>query len=220
MNRPKILVCVLTSTERDGWVNPSLCELLLALQGDSRFDLTVQMVTDKRPFHYARNLCIRRAQLERADYCVQIDNDIVPPANFADILHAAIVTGKAVVGLEYAVRFDSGWKRIPGLNGPRDGQFRAPGNLGGGALIIKRDVWEKIRGPWFLWVAENDELAECKLSEDSFFCELAMRHGFTVWTHDSAAGHLKCVDVTLMTAPQKQEMTGRLLARLGPPINK
>ena len=44
--KPKVLVCVLCSSERTGWINPSLCLSLIALQQDPRFQIMVEMIRD------------------------------------------------------------------------------------------------------------------------------------------------------------------------------
>jgi hypothetical protein len=190
----------LCSTERGGWVNPQLCAALLSLQRDPRFHITVEMVQDVRPVEHARNVCIVSARASGADVCVQIDNDNIPPANFADILGDAASTGKAVVALPYAVMFDGVPGMIPADNGLKDGQFRQTGCAGAGVLIINAEVWRVIpRGPWFRWLTNDDETGSRRLGEDYFFCELVRQHGLTAWTHQRVAGHLKTTDITAWT---------------------
>ena len=189
--KPKVSVFVLCSTERCGWVNPSLCLSLIALQRDPRFDLTVEMVMDKRPVEHARNFCIVSARASGADACVQIDNDMTLPSNFGGIVHDTITTGKAVVGLPSGILPPEGPRMIPEDNGAPDGQFRQAGCVGGGVLIIGSVVWRVIpRGPWFRWLANDDEILSRRLSE------LVREHGLNVWTHQCVAGHLKTVNAT------------------------
>lgn len=200
----KVLVCVLCSTERSGWINPSLCCSLLGLQQDPRFDLTVEMVRDKMPVEHARNLAMVSARARGVDAAVMFDNDNVPPADFADILHDAIVTGKDVVSLPSGVLLETGPQIIPADNGARDGNFRTTGCAGGGVLIVSSEVWRRVpRGPWFRWLTNDDEVLSRKLGEDYFFCELVQQHGMTVWTHEHVAGHLKTTELTHWTLKLK-----------------
>lgn len=195
--KPKILIACLCGTERTGWINPSLCLALLSLQRDPRFDITVEMVRDRTPVEHARNLAIVSARTRRADVCVQIDNDNVPPADFADILDEAISTGKHVVTLPYGILPYDSPQMIPGDNGKIEGRFRQTGVGGGGVLIINAEVWRVIpRGPWFRWLFNDDEVLSRKLGEDYYFCELMQAHGLTVCTHQRVAGHLKTANAT------------------------
>lgn len=195
--KPKVLICVLCETERGGWVNQWLCASLLALQQDPRLNLTIEFVSDRKPVEHARNICVCNAREIGADACVQIDNDMTLPANFADIMCEAIHTRKAVVSLPSGIVPPEGPRIIPEDNGQPDGQFRQTGCAGGGVLIIHSEVWRTIpRGPWFRWLANNDEILSRQLGEDYFFCELLQQHGLVVWTHQRLAGHLKTANAS------------------------
>ncbi|HLJ86373.1 MAG TPA: hypothetical protein VKZ53_06090 [Candidatus Angelobacter sp.] len=195
--RPKVSIFVLCSLERTGWVNPALCHALLYLGHDPRLDVSVEMIVDRRPVEHARNVCVCNARERGADLCIQIDNDMTLPANFADIVLEANRTRKAVVSLPAGIMPSGVPQIVPGDNGPKDGQFRETRYAGGGVLIISSEVWRVIpRGPWFRWVANDDEALSGKLGEDCYFCELVQKHGLTVWTHQSVAGHLKSADAT------------------------
>lgn len=192
----RLLICVLCSTERTGWINPWLCKSLLRLQADPRFQITVEMVCDARPVEYARNMCVVMARQMNVDALVQIDNDMTLPADFGNILADALATGKHVVTLGYGALLPEGPEMLSSDNGPRDGQFRETGNGGGGVLFIASEVWKTLRGPWFRFLTNDDELLSRKLGEDYYFTEIAQSHGFKVWTHENLAGHLKTTDAT------------------------
>lgn len=195
--RPKVAIFILCSTERTGWINPYLCLSLIRLQQDSRLDVNFGMIIDKTPVEHARNLCISNARARGADVCVQIDNDMTLPSDFAGILHAALTTGKAVVSLRCGTIPAEDPKMIPEDDGEPDGNFRKTGRGGGGVLIISSEVWRIIpNGPWFRWLANEDETLSRHCSEDYFFCHLVQNNGLTVWTHRAEAGHLKTSDAT------------------------
>ena len=195
--KPKVSLYVLSSTERGGWVNPYLVSSLMRLQRDSRLILKVGMVIDRRPVEHARNLCIIDARGKGADVCIQIDNDMTLPSNFADISLEAFRGGKSVVCLSYGALPADGPRMIPQDRGTPDGDFQQIAQGGGGALIISSDVWKVIpRGPWFRWLANEDEVLSLRLSEDYYFCWLVQNQGLTVWTHKCEAGHLKTDDAT------------------------
>ncbi len=200
MGKPRILLYVLCGRERDTWVNPALCRQLLQLQ-DARFDVTVDFAYDLKPHERARNHCVMNAKHGSYTHLCMIDNDMILPAKFANVLHETVSSGKAVVGLKYgALAWEGEGLRMLAChdNGPVDGNFRRTGQVGGGVLIISADVWRKVPGPWFRWLVNDDEWTSQRISEDLYFCELVQAQGFEVWTHKQAAGHLKTMDLTAM----------------------
>jgi hypothetical protein len=71
--KPKVLVCVLTSSE--SWVNPWLVANLLQMHQDSRFEVEIQLVVDCRPVDTARNCCVITAREHHADWLLMVDCD-------------------------------------------------------------------------------------------------------------------------------------------------
>jgi hypothetical protein len=71
--KPKVLVCVLTSSE--SWVNPWLVANLLQVHQDSRFEVEIQLVVDCRPVDTARNCCVITAREHHADWLLMVDCD-------------------------------------------------------------------------------------------------------------------------------------------------
>ena len=194
MDKPRVLVCVLVSSERHGWVNPRLCEALIHFSKDERFDVTVEMVSERWVDH-ARNVAVVAAREHGATWLIQIDNDCIPPSNLIGILSDADASGKQIVGLGSAVFSQGEPQIIPGDNGRKDGAFRQTGNCGAGVLLMHSKVWETIPGPWFKWVSNDDETTTLRLGEDYYFTERAIEHGFTIWTHRDLAGHLRSLDI-------------------------
>jgi hypothetical protein len=199
--KSRVLVCVLTGSERHFWINPELCETLIAMSKDERFAVTVQMVT-QRWVDRARNVAVVAARTHGADWLIQIDNDVVPPSDLLDIIAEADKYSKQIVGLSYAVFQASGLQVIPVDNGPKDGDFRQSGCVGAGVLAIRSNVWETIPGPWFRWLSNDDECTTLRIGEDYHFCELAQTHGFTVWTHRKLVKHLRSADITFLALQQ------------------
>lgn len=195
--KPSVLVSVLCGRERDTWINPALFMSLLNLRHSS-FDVVIETAYDMKPHEYARNTCVLRAQAVGYTHLCMVDNDMVLPGNFDQILAEVITSGKAVVGLQYGALEDNGGLKMLSChdNGHVDGNFRRTGLVGGGVLIINADVWGKIPGPWFRWLSDGSEISKGKISEDYYFCELVQENGLEVWTHKQAAGHLKTLDIT------------------------
>ncbi len=81
-----MLVCVLCGRERYSCINPALFRSLLNLQY-ARFYVTIDLAYYLKPYEFARYTCMIYAKFCGYDYLVQIDNDMVLPAAFADVLH-------------------------------------------------------------------------------------------------------------------------------------
>jgi hypothetical protein len=187
--KPRVLIYVLCGHERTAWICPPLFSALFNLK-DERLDITVDLANGFRPFERARNWSVIQARDRGFDALVMIDNDMVLPENFADIIHESITSGKPVVGLKAGATHDDGrlWVTACHDNGRLDGNFRRTGFVGSGVLFISSEVWQKIpTGPWFRWLSNDDEEGTPKTSEDFYFCELVQK---------DAAGHLKTLNVT------------------------
>ena len=215
MSKPKILVCVLCGIERANWINPDLMMNVLEMQRDSRFEVNWFPIRDVRPWEAARNMSIHGARTIHADWLISFDNDNFVKGNPLDII-AEAGPDKHVVGLTCGVggQVDAGYHLFPNTDsycGTTDGVFREVKHVGGPVLMISRAVWERIpQGPWFQFLYKpGNELHLTQpgefISEDVWFCQLARRHGFKVWTHTKIlAGHYRTTDITGMTCTLSQ----------------
>ena len=209
--KPKVLVTVLSGSERHAWTNPDLLLNCVAMAVDPRFEVLFYPVRDARPWDHARNLTIIAARKLKADWLVSFDNDAFyrGPGTPLDILANA---GKRdIIGLPYAMTDGQTLQMMPKVvRGPNEGQFRREHFVGGGVLMVRNTVWKTIsKGPWFRWVhAESESLepADGSRSEECFFCDVARQHGLTVWSHERLAGHYRNCDITSMyTALSREE---------------
>jgi len=203
---PKVLVCCLVQTERQGWVNPELCQMLFKMGRDPRFNVEVANVKDAIPFEAARNHTIKIARDYKFDWLISFDNDnFMPVGTPLDVIAAAGVQ-QSVIGLSYGVKsHDSSYAMFPPrTNYKNDGAFLEVPAVGGGILMVNRKVWEKIpTGPWFRWNPGTDtetlDRGNGGYGEDVHFCRLVQEKGFRVWTHrELMAGHYRTVDLTGM----------------------
>ncbi len=196
---------MLTGAERTNWINPDLCMTLLQMSKDARFDCNFLPVPDKRPWEVARNWTIHAARHIKADWLISFDNDQFVYSNPLDII-AAAGKDQHVIGLTYGTaRADGGrtqYLLFPSDgNGASDGVFREVDTVGGGVLMIRSTVWQRIpKGPWFRWQHSDSELLDPTpgtCGEDIYFCRLVRQHGFKVWTHtQTLAGHYHTADFT------------------------
>lgn len=124
-----------------------------------------------------------------------LDADIVPPAN---LLKKLLRDNKPIVSGLYRRRLppyepmafvkDRKGRYQPIVLKRRKTGLERVDVVGGGCLLVRRDVFEKIKPPWFT----SEWRDEGHLSEDFSFCEKARTHGFSVFVHLSArALHLE-----------------------------
>jgi len=207
----KILISIPCGPERERWINPQLFDSLIALQWDARFSIFIRNAYGFNRYETARNWAMKQALDYNPDALCQIDNDMTLPAKFADILHESIVSEKDVVGLPSARALLPGGRvtpearvyagcvqaLVPSGMSLGSGAFHETEYVGTGVMIIRSEVWRKIpRGPWFKWVAADDELSSPIQGEDYAFCDLVRSAGLKVWSHGTIAGHLKTIDIT------------------------
>jgi hypothetical protein len=101
--KPKVLVCVLCSTERQGWINPELSCNLFRMAQDSRFEMVYATIKDSRPVECARNTALVLARDHGFEWCIQIDNDnYMLQGTPLDII-AGAGPQHNVIGLSYSV---------------------------------------------------------------------------------------------------------------------
>ncbi len=136
------------------------------------------MVSELRPIEANRNH-IRKAFLDGDyDYLIQMDSDILPPANLLeivdldkDIVSAGIRTVKGDQVLPLALKEVSAGEYLP-MN--YQGLFRCDA-VGGGCVCIRRNVLEQL---------DYQHMSETVKAEDFDFCERARGAGFEVWYHE------------------------------------
>lgn len=215
-DKQKVLVCVPCVRERDGWVNPALCTNLLTIAADQRYIVEVEMVLEKRPYHYARNYCVSLARERAADWLLMVDNDQAFTLNPLTVLSDA-GADKYVIGFPTFMGqdiFETDGKMFQVNLGIKpiqeqkiDGQFYTVSGIGGAGLLINHRIWEEIPGPWFLWEINPTELAETAKqgSEDIYFCRLVQKHGFDIWAHTAMMSHLKTTEVTMIGVAQMRQ---------------
>jgi hypothetical protein len=197
--KPKVLITLLTGTERQHWINPELALVVFHMGRDPRFSVEVATVKNAMPHDVARNHTIKLARDHGFDWLCSFDNDnFLTTGTPLDIIAEA--GNRRVIGLTYG-HADGQLLPSPNNGGRLEGNFREVPWTGGGGLLVHRAVWEKIpRGPWFVWErgedTETGDRGTHGCGEDVYFCRLVQKQGFKVWTHRQLAGHYRTTDMT------------------------
>ena len=147
----------------------------------------------------ARNAIAQKALGNETDYVLMVDNDVVLPK---DALINLLDDPKLVTLGSYAHRdsdnlyrgnscicrlynkignryynypLESEYTADELMQMRKDGKIKVEIHGGGmGCALIKTDVFQKIKYPWYDWVNYKDK---GMLSEDLFFCERCKEHG-------------------------------------------
>lgn len=196
-----VYLCILTGSERQNWINPQLCAHLISLSHDIRFKTSVHMIGDLRGFDSARNFAVDSARKKQADFLIMFDNDVCPQTSPLDVI-AQMQPDMHVAAMPYGVRTPQGITFSNFGEGERRGGFIAADSVGAGCLIIRSEIWQKIRGPWFRWSPKDDELLSPGFGEDIAFCKLLAQHGHKVWSYQSPMTHFRTVDMSSLLVPQ------------------
>lgn len=134
----------------------------------------------------ARNRMVPMALEQGADYLFWVDADMVLPApSLIRLLNHNV----DIVGADYRRRTGDFGRIGLDLDGNRiSGEGTGlveRGMIGLGCLLIKAAVFRKLEAPWFarLWLTERASADNPFgfATEDSYLCNYARHHGYTVW---------------------------------------
>jgi hypothetical protein len=145
-----------------------------------------------RPIELVRTRLIQRFLASNADYVVTIDDDVVAPDDAADRL---LALNAPVAAAAYPIMTEAGlvWDIKP--VGSDDWMPQLPGHVfpirhtGLGFVVIHRDVFARIRKPWFQFGAAPGGRM---IGEDVWFCNGVAQAGLEILCDGSIrCSHMK-----------------------------
>jgi GT2 family glycosyltransferase len=159
----------------------------------------------------ARNKIVHRAIEENFDYVFFMDSDMEFPPNTLDRL---LNRSKDIVGGFYTRKkkgflpnaFRLGFSEGDKLLTEFISDFREVEAIGTGCLLIKTDVFRKIKKPWFYYETTNSP--DCHMStEDIVFCRNAKKAGYKIYCDgEIACGHVGSFIVTPIVVDGVQQI--------------
>lgn len=214
MSDEKILICVLTTHERTGWVCTQLAEWLtdLPLTGNG-VQFSVTYAKNFVPAASARNFfCRRLSQMEpKPTWALMIDNDMAPPPNLLDTIKnapkdAAVVVPQFQMWDESKPSVTLCWGMDEKVAPQRDGNQRftiEPGRFypltkcGTGAIFIRPWLFDKISMPYFWYTYNADQGMDG--TEDINFCKKVVDAGCKIYGNSSViVGHYHNVNLAVL----------------------
>ena len=148
---------------------------------------------------FGRNALAAWAIKQEASHLLFIDTDLMFPADGAERL---LAHGRALVGANYARKNEARDSACFGIDGERirpkaDGLEEAR-TLGMGFALIRRDVLEAVRFPWFTLKSD----ARGGPAEDFLFCQAARVAGFPAFVDHALSRDCAHIGLHAYTLPE------------------
>lgn len=209
MKTKKVCIGIVAYDGLDGQVSEDYLSLFFVLGRRTDLDYHLMVMYKKEQFR-ARNVIVAEALKAGCDYILMLDDDhIFGP----DMYHVPVQLAKhlelnpeiGVVGALYYQRGDKCWPVVmhehpdTGMpyflqHGEISGGMQKVSVTGGGCMMIRASVFDKIDEPWFA--------PEHEFSTDIQLCRQVRKVGYEVWCDTSLQiGHLQKEKV-LITAEQ------------------
>lgn len=184
MHKIKIWLAVLN----EGTVRAELVKLLMYWQAKGDYDIYISFPNGK-PIESNRNQIVKDFLASDCEWLVQIDDDIVPPVNYLDLVlyNKDIISGvcfayrqDALVPLMLKKNEKDGLWTNMDVN-PEEGLIEVD-SMGTGAIITHRRVFNEAMQKHPFQSVWNEDGTR-KKGQDLYFCEKAKAQGFGVWCH-------------------------------------
>ncbi len=209
----KILIGLLSTYERGGWIHPDLCKFLADLSLLPGYATRVISLHNFQPAAAARNKFCQQTKDAEVDWLMMIDNDMAPAMNLLDTVKNAPEDADVMVpvfymwdgvnaklklcwGMEldnkknYAVGNEERFKMTPGLHELT--------KCGTGAVFIRPRILHKLPYPYFTYLYNVD--AGMDGTEDIQFCNRVMAAGGKIYGNaDITVGHYHSVELARLS---------------------
>lgn len=176
---------ILIGVPTRGDVHAGTCNDIIALISQSGIPLAINFsVGSVLPGQ--RELLAQQMIEMGASHLLFIDSDMRFPA---DTLKRLLARDKAIIGANAVTRkgfirpYAGGFDGMPVYSNGKTGIDKVM-TVGAGILLIRRDVFETMKQPWFMfpWMGHLGHGGE-----DAYFCRMAAESGFDTWIdHDLA----------------------------------
>ncbi len=191
--RKRIYLAVLN----EGEIRVELASVINKALKNEKFIVTVDYATDK-PIANNRNKIVKKFLDSGMDYLVQVDDDIIPPDDFLDMvlydkdIMAPVMFAyrkEGLIPLTLRQREDGSYTTITTRENGGTVEVDA---VGSGCLITPRRVLEDVKAPF---LNEYDEEGIKERGLDIAFCRRAKERGWRVWGHlDYVCSHWTVLD--------------------------
>lgn len=179
-------------------IKPKTVQCALELVARGGYDFNIICPTEGYTIAENRAYIVWQAINNKSDYVLFLDDDMVFPA---DTLDRLIACNKDIVGVNAYSRklplsttitfLERDYVEVNGFpqKPPMPTELFECKEVGGGVLLVKMDVFNKIDKPWFAFT--QNESGHTTQGEDGWFCERARDKGISIWCDPTLPiGHL------------------------------
>jgi hypothetical protein len=203
---PRILVAVLTTHERIGWVHPEILFFIEAQRSNTNYAWSLAKVHNFVPAAAARNVFCNAAKDTGCDWILMVDNDMALPYNLFDCIKdapedAAVVVPRFHLWDETNRRITMCWGMDAAefKNGALvlDKPFYELTKCGTGAIFIRPEVFKQIPAPWFTYL--YDEMGNMQGTEDIQFAFKVKDAGLKIYGNPRfVVGHYRSCNLAVL----------------------
>jgi len=205
----KILLGILSTYERSGWIHPDILKFVADLSLIPGYATRVVPLHNFVPAAAGRNVFCRSFKDADCDWICMMDNDMAPPANLFDTIKDAPKNAGIVVpaffiwnGTNGELQLCWGTDKTPDKDGKTRSNF-SPGfhelnKCGTGVIFIRPWVLKKISMPYFWYIYNSDQGMDG--TEDIAFCSKVREAGIKIYGNTKVTvGHYHAVDLNLLS---------------------
>lgn len=203
-----VLVAVLTTAERDGWLSPLLLNFLMGAGGGLGRDVQLQLMHNIRPVDAARNQIAEDFLRSDHEWICMVDNDMAPPLDLLQMVnrageHMDILTPKhyvtAIVQYGQSQRLEAvlGWQPLNGKAVEQGKEWTELQLASSGTMLVRRSAFARMAKPFFRFAYdESGHVCEC---EDIYFSRKAREAGLSIWGNSNyLVEHFKTVPLSML----------------------
>lgn len=161
-------------------IKPKMANSLLNLVANSKLEFYFIISTRGYNTSENRNYIASQAIKNNCTHLFFVDDDMIFPENVLDDL---LEHDKNIVGGVYMTKYEVQEPVVEFIDDKRpEGLFKVNA-IGTGMLLIKTDVFKKIKTPWFKYEWYDNGMV--KRSHDWIFCEDARKAGYDIWADNT-----------------------------------
>lgn len=189
--RPKVLIGMPTMSS----VHPLTMMIVLSWMSKAyqigKFDLSVYPTVNVQPVDNARNQIVKTFLESDCTHLLFLDSDTIPPINAIDRLlthNKPIISALTpIIELSQTGMPYRKWNCVDENDEhmkPNTGVNKCKG-AGGSCILIKREVFEKMKPPYYRFVYNDDSGKDVIVSEDIYFIINALSLGIETYADTS-----------------------------------